>query len=292
MFAMASRPPPKLQTNDSTSRMHLGWGLATAATQLVDSFGEGSTRYSSWNSGAHSGTTTTASDTEGTKGRSHGEGNVESRARSDAPTLNPAVATNSGAASTHGGEAAAAALDGQVHGIGIVASGVAGANALEIPNDGSGTSGVRVDSRFSDAGGGSSVGLSTERGSGAKATAATKPSQPNYVHVRVDINASDFVSVLTRPRPGPCALDVLRALPAASSAADANLLRVHGSMDPTTDGSAKPAALVGSTMAGSSSGWASIAGTRALEDATKQQQHGVSGSSATSLNINGMRDST
>ena len=70
------------------------------------------------------------------------------------------------------------------------------------------------------------------------------------------------------------------------------MLGAHGSMDPATDGSANAAALVGLTMAGSSSGWASIADTRAVEDATKQQQHGVSRSSATSVNINGMRDAT
>jgi hypothetical protein len=252
MFAMASRPPPKLQSNDSTSCLHLGWGLATSTGQPADSLGEGRAHHLGWS------------------GR------------------NSAAATNSGVASTPGGEVATGALEGNVHGLGIDTSGVAGANAPVCPNDGNGTSVVRFDSGISDAAGGkesgSSVGLSTERGSGANAAATTKQSQLDYVNVRVDINAADFVSVLARPRPGPCALDVLRALPAASSVADSNMLRAHGSMDSTTDGNA----LTGSTMAG----WASVAGTRVLEAAKTEQQHDVSSSSATSLNINGVRDST
>ena len=292
MFAMASRPPPKLHTNDLPSRLHLGWGLATAPPQPADSLGEVPAGHLGSNVGAHSSTTAAAASVaELTWGGSHGGINFDDRARLDAAALALITATNSEPASRPAAEAET--WEGQTH-ASVIGTPRAGAKVPKRAKDSGGTSGARFDTGINDGIGGkdrargSSVALGTEPGTEATAVAAAKQSQSDVMHVRLDTNAADFVSVLTRPRPGPSPLDVLRALPAAPVAADVD--SAHGSMDSLAGGSA--AALVGSTMAGTSSGWASIAGTQTLEDAMKQQQHAVSGSSATSLNINGMRDAT
>ena len=288
MFAMASRPPPKLHLNDSTSRLHVGWGLPTAAPQPADSLGEVPAGHLGWNVGARSSTTVAASDAELTRGGSHGGINFDARARSDEAALTLITATNSEPASRPAVETEA--RGGPTHAPGIGTPRAAGAKAPKRAEHSGGASGACFDTDSDGVGGqvrarDSCVALGTEPGTEATAVAAIKQSQSDVVHFRLDTNTADFVSVLTRPRPGPSPLDVLRALPAAP--VDVDLENAHGSM---AGGSA--AALVGSTMAGSSSGWASIAGTQALEDAAKQQQHAVSGSSATSLSINGMRDAT
>lgn len=312
MFAMASRPPPKPQTSDSTSRLDLGWSLATGAPRLADSFDSGHARPLGWNSDIPSGTTVPVADARVRRGPSqssqlqdaagsgllpqptsadvHDENNFESRPRLGEAALSPAM--DSTAAIETRRRATPGAVDASDRAPGIDKSGGAGSNVPERPED-CGTSAVDHANEGANRSN-TSNSLRTDKRlrTGTMAAGAAERAASDYVHLRLDINAADFVSVLTRPRPGPSPLDVLRALPAPPAAADTSMVHGNDNMMSTAGGGTTSAALVGAMMAGTSSGWGSMAGTRAREDASKVWQGPLSGSSATSLDVNGVCDAT